>query len=122
MAFRNSAINTFVANTYTALYTAPASYEAVVHSIFLANTDPVNSITVDIQIVSHNNGTPFNSSSTATVTAVIATNIMIPAGTTFEIDKSINLRATDILNIRSSATTVTAYASILLTAADSVAP
>lgn len=113
MAFRNASISSIVANALTTLYTVPANYEAVCHSIFVANTDSINSISISVTV------TPTKILKPA---QVIATNIVVPAGTTFEIDKSINLRETDIISITSSATTCTVFASILLVAADTVAP
>lgn len=106
MAFRNA--GAAIGTSLTDLYTVPASKEAVVHSLYISNTDPVNTITVDIQVslVLEADGDKY-----------LAKNVTVPAGTSLIFDKPINLQATDILKVKASAATCEAFASILLTAA-----
>lgn len=111
MAFRNAAQP--IGTTLTTLYTCPANYETVVHSLYISNTDSINAISVDIQATL---------TKAALGSKYLAQNISIPAGTTLVFDKPINLRPTDILKIKASAATCDAFASLLLTAEDTVAP
>lgn len=105
MAFRNAAIA--VGTTLTPLYTCPADYECVIHSLYIANTDAVNTITVDIQVTLNKGG--FGS-------RYVGKNLTIPAGTSLIFDKPITLRETDVISIKSSAATCDAVISFLATA------
>jgi hypothetical protein len=112
MAFRNSALA--VTTTLAPIYTGPVGYETVIHSLFISNTDSVNTIEVDIQAVfTHgaNSGTVY-----------LGKGLTIPAGTSLIFDKSITLRAWDTLNIKASANTCNAVASMLVTVEDTVIP
>lgn len=111
MAFRNA--GAAIGTSLTTLYTVPANYEAVIHSLYISNTDTVNTITVEIQATLTKAGLG---------SQYLAQNVTIPAGTSLVFDKPINLRPTDILQVKASAATCEAFASILLTAEDTVAP
>jgi hypothetical protein len=111
MAFRNAAIA--VGTTLTPLYTCPANYECVIHSLYFANTDTVNTISVDIEVTLTKAGLGSH---------YVGKNLTIPAGTSLIFDKPITLRETDIIKIKSSATTCDAVASFLLTREDANAP
>lgn len=111
MAFRNSAAS--IGTSLTSVYTCPLDYECVVHSIYIANTDAVNTITLDIQVVLNkaNKGAHY-----------AAKNITIPAQTSLIFDKPITLRPTDILKVAASQATCECVMSYLLTAEDAAAP
>jgi hypothetical protein len=112
MAFRSAGIAS-VTTSYTTLYTGPANYEAVVHSLYLSNSDTVNTYTVSVRI---NIG--------GGVTAIpLVQNAQIPPGSSLIFDKPINMKASDTIQVLASAgSVISAYASILLTTADTVAP
>lgn len=100
--FKNAGVA--VGTSDTTLYTCPASTQAVVHALYCANIDGINSVNVSISWTD-------NSAST---TYKIAHNIPVPAGSTLTWDKPINLEAADVLKITASATgDVEATASIL---------
>jgi len=112
MAFRNSAIA--VGTSLTTLYTCPPGYECVVHSLYVSNLDPINTITIDIQVAPNMAGQ---------VARYAAKNITIPAGTSLIFDKPITLRASDTVKIAASAAlSAEAFGSFLLTAEDASAP
>lgn len=105
MAFRNAAVA--VGTSLTTLYTCPADYECVIHSLYIANTDAVNTIAVDIQVTLTKAGLGAR---------YVGKNLTIPAGTSLIFDKPITLREGDIIKIASSAATCDAVISFLATA------
>lgn len=111
MAFRNAAIA--VGTSLTTLYTGPANYECVLHSLYISNTDPVNTVTVDIQ-VTLTQATPGS--------YYAGKNLTIPAGTSLIFDKPLTLREGDIIKVKASQSSVDAVASFLLTRKDANAP
>ena len=114
MAFRNKAIN-LTSTSVTDLYTCPNGYDGVVHSLFISNTDAVNTVSFDVSVTFVTSGT--------VGTFYVGKNLAVAAGTTLIFDKPINLRAGDKISIKASAAN-TSYvvASILLTAEDTSAP
>lgn len=112
MAFRNAGLAA-VGTSYTTLYTGPASYEAVIHSLYFSNSDTVNTVNVSVRV---NIG--------GGVTAIdLIENAPVLPGTSLVFDKPINMKASDTIQVKASATSVLdAFASILLTTADAVAP
>jgi hypothetical protein len=115
MAFRN--ISKSIGTSFTSVYICPNNYEAVLHSLYISNTDASNDITVDVQLTTSKPGNPGVAGSYK-----IVSNIKILAGTTLILDKPVNLRSTDELKIQSSASTCDAVGSILLTNEDALAP
>lgn len=112
MAFRNAGLAA-VGTSLTTLYTGPTSYEAVVHSLYISNSDTVNTVNVDVRV---------NIGGGVTAIDLIVGAPILP-GTSLVFDKPINLKASDTLQVKASATSVVdAFASILLTPADGVAP
>lgn len=111
MAFRNAAIA--VGTTLTTLYTCPADYECVIHSLYIANTDAINTIAIDIQVTLTKAGLGSH---------FAGKNLTIPAGTSLIFDKPITLREGDIIKIQSSLASCDAVASFLLTREDANAP
>jgi len=105
MAFRNAGVA--VGTTMTTLYTCPADYECVIHSLYIANTDPVNTISVDISVTMNKAGLG---------SRYVGKNLTIPAGTSLIFDKAIALRETDVIALQSSAATCDAFISFLTTA------
>jgi hypothetical protein len=109
MAFRNAALAS-VGTSLTTLYTCPASTEAVVHALYIANTHATDTVTVTVQLVL--NG--------ATTVDLIAGGAIL-AGQTMIFDKPINLRVAttaDVIKISAStAGVVDVFASILQTPA-----
>lgn len=134
MAFRNAAIAIGqTGNSLAQLYECPPGYEAVIHSLYIANNDTTDhTITVTVNAKRFRN-TAQNNPSTTNAVVAIASNIDIPAGNSLILDKPINLRPTtgsisgDTVSVSTTANSsagnvITVFASILLTAADEIAP
>lgn len=112
MAFRNSAVT--LDTIFTDIYTCPANYECVVHSLYFANLDDVNTIAVDTMV-------DLNFSTQGE--HYVIKNVAIPAGTTLIFDKPITLRAGDVLKAKTSMpSSCDVMVSLLLTLADNIAP
>lgn len=106
MAFRNAAVKISAPNTLTPIYTVPLAKEAVVHALYIGNTNallPALDVRVDVTV--DINGTIFS----------IIKGAVIKPGTSLVFDKPINLVAGNILKIASDLTdSVEVFASILL--------
>jgi hypothetical protein len=116
MAFRNAALNVTTANTLQTLYTCPASYEAVVHALYVANNNPLinTDVYADVRITTL-------LPTSKTVYIIRKTRIIY--GTTLVFDKPINLRPGDIIEVScDTANSAEVFASVLLTNADVTAP
>ena len=102
MSFKNAGVAVGV--TATTVYTCPASTEAVVHALFLANIDGANATTVTIEV--------YDSSATATRT--LGKDLPLPAQNSLIFDKPINLEASDELRITAAhASRAEAFVSVL---------
>lgn len=109
MAFRNAAVA--VGTSLTTLYTCPADYECVIHSLYIANTDAINTIAVDIQVTLTHLGLVSPNDK-----FYVGKNLTIPAGTSLIFDKPLTLREGDIIKVAASAATCDAVISFLATA------
>ena len=90
-AFKNKAVA--AGTSPTTVYTVPAATTAVIHAIHLANIDGTNSVKVDITWVD----------TSATATWTLLYQAPLPAGSTLSFDKPVNLEATDVLKVTTSA-------------------
>lgn len=108
MAFRNS--SKAIGTAWTQVYICPVGFEAVVHSLYVSNTDNINDISIDIQITTNH-----SSSGGSNGSFYVLRGIKILANTTLVLDKPLNLRANDFISLKSSAATCDCVASILTT-------
>ena len=93
-AFKNAYQD--VTNSYTAIYTCPASTEAVVKSLLITNVDGSNSATISAKVLDSDNSTE----------ALIASTIEVPANSRIDLcaDSLIFLEADDDIHLLASAT------------------
>lgn len=98
-SFKPVAVNSI--STTATIYTVPATATAVVHSVFLTNTDATSAITFNL--IYFDGTTSFN----------ILSGVSVPASTTITLDKPINLLATNQIRATVSATTNTIFLSVL---------
>lgn len=111
MAFRNS--SKAIGTAFSQVYACPLGFEAVVHSVYVSNTDTLNDIEVDVQITTHHaSGGGDNN------TFYVLKGVKVMKNTTLVLDKPINLRANDTISLKSSAATCDCVASILTTVED----
>lgn len=110
MAFRNTSKS--IGNSLTPVYTCPIGQEAVIHALYISNTDDSNDIAVDIKL---NTTQPSAPGETKVDGFFVINNAKIIASTTLILDKPLNLRAGDTLSIQASANTCDCVASILTT-------
>lgn len=88
----------------TTLYTAPAATQSIIHALYLANTDGVNSVDVTVE-ATVDGGTTY---------IKVLNTVPIPADSSLVLDKPINLEAGDILAVTSSAANdIEVFSSIL---------
>ena len=91
--FNNAGGALTIASAGTAKYTCPAATQATVHAVFISNVNGISEEQVTIQV---------HITATATTTH-IGLNLPIPAQSTLETDKPINLQAGDYILISPSA-------------------
>lgn len=91
-SFKNAGIQ--VGTSRTTLYTCPSGSTAVIHALYLSNTDGAVSVDANIEITI-DGGTTYR---------YIGKTLSIPEDSTLILDKPVNLEAGDILAITASST------------------
>ena len=89
--FKNAGVQ--VGTSRTTLYTCPAGKQAVIHALYLSNTDGTSPVSADIEITI-DGGTTYR---------YIGKTLLVPEDSTLIPDKPINLEAADVLAITASA-------------------
>jgi hypothetical protein len=103
-AFKNTGQeNPIVDNATADVYTCPANATAVLHAVYISNTNAATQAVVDVS-ATIDGGTTYRS---------IIKGCVIPQNNTFILDKPINLEASDKLRIVSNVTLTDTFLSIL---------
>ncbi len=102
-SFKNA--HTAVGTSDTDLYVANQvnQLSAVVHGLYLANTDATANVAVTVKV--------YDDSSAAS--RVIANAVPVPANSTMTLDKPLNLEPNDKIVVFASSTNCEAFASVL---------
>lgn len=123
MAFRNATATAPLASTLYTLYTCPTDYEAVVHAVYISNISPAAAgILVDV-VMTPNTTVGAGYVVTGEPVVRILHGTPVPFGASLVFDKPVNLRPGDVLSFSvNAAASGEAFASILLSPVDLVAP
>jgi hypothetical protein len=84
--FKNAAIA--VGTTDTTVYTCPSGKTAIIHAVFFSNLT-TNTITVSLKVYDNSVTTNFT----------LLKDIIIPANSSLQIEKPINLEASDVVKV-----------------------
>lgn len=113
MAFRRQGMED-VPTTFTTLYTVPTGYEAIVHPLTFTNISVSGTVKVSAQVIMNVTPTP--------ITIMLANDVTLSANASLSLDKFV-LYEGDVLEIKSDTVShADAYASIVLTNKDALAP
>ncbi len=103
-AFKNAGqANPIVDDATADVYTAPSNGTAVLHAVYISNTNASQEADIDVK-VTIDGGTTYRS---------LLSGIKVPQNNTFILDKPVNLEANDKIRVVSSITNTDTFISVL---------